>query len=103
MSNKQNTDAPMHLIIENPLNGKFVNILPLLQLADSAVFSGFNGGSNSLYGTIDLTIRRLATIFIEDEFYEEIRNTIDSLYELRDAFENTVELSENKRGLHAKQ
>jgi hypothetical protein len=92
MQNNINENATKHLFIQNPYTGKQINILPLLKLTKHANFTGFNKGDYSVYSKIDLALRLLSTTTIEEEFIDQIREACDSLYEIRDAFSNSVEL-----------
>jgi hypothetical protein len=92
MQNTNKESAPKHLLVENPYTGKQINILPLLKLTGHANFSGFKKGDYSVYSQIDLALRLLSTTTIEEELIDQVREACESLYEIRDAFGNSVEL-----------
>jgi len=94
-----NENAPKHLIIENPITGKEINILPILQMG-SENFSGFNSGNDSVYQNLDDAIKLLSTSEIESGLISDIRYIVYKLYQLRDAFGSITEFSTSKHLHH---
>ena len=81
----QNPVVDKLLMVHNPLTGKMINILPILEFLEGSCYSNLEGGSEG-YATIDLTIKLLVTSLTEDSDLNRIQGNIQVLYQLRDAF-----------------
>lgn len=86
----QNSVGDKLLMVNNPLTGKMINILPILKFLEGDCYS-HSGGSEG-YATIDATIRLLATNLGEGSDLNRIQGNIQVLYNLRDAFGEMKEI-----------
>lgn len=82
----QNTVVDKLLMVNNPLTGKMINILPILEFLDGSCYSNCQEGGAEGYATIDLTIKLLVTSLTEGSDLDRIQGNIQVLYQLRDAF-----------------
>lgn len=65
------------LMVENPLTGKMINILPMLEFLNAKRYTNCDGGKEG---------------FDERSDVKEIQNTLFGLYELRNTFDKMKEI-----------
>ncbi len=80
------------LMIKNPLTGKNINILPMLEFLNSEIFVRNSKGGEAGYALIDLAIKTLVINYGENESVSELKNMTYNLYELRNVFEEMKEI-----------
>lgn len=80
------------LMIKNPLTGKNINILPMLEFLSSEAFIRNGKGGEAGYALIDLAIKTLVINYDENESISELKNMTYNLYELRNVFEEMKEI-----------
>lgn len=88
----QNSVGVKLLMVNNPLTGKMINILPILKFLEESCYSNSHQGGSEGYATIDATIRLLATNLGEGSDLNRIQGNIQVLYNLRDAFGEMKEI-----------
>ncbi|MCU0337662.1 MAG: hypothetical protein MUF12_07345 [Sediminibacterium sp.] len=80
------------LMVKNPITGKSINILPMLQFLSSETLTTKANGGEAGYLLIDEAIKILVTNYSDNDGIGELKDMAYNLYQLRDVFNEMKEI-----------